>query len=778
MKSINCYFFIFILAISFFQISSLEESNSANEYITSFEELQELMNTPEFEDYLDEKALDELELKGLFSGDECLVSQSEASKILKNSYGVNIDKPDQNLRFIVGKCNPVLLVPGIYATKLVVELKCKNIATEEKTTTLKNIRVFCGDSLCKDETKAYEEHALFMGVLDKAFTIIGEENDKYSSCLGFIMNFFQNPNECPSINNKNLCYYSKYIKVGYYGCSTDTLKDSRCGVEGVQNIIQTGSLTIDNLISLGAARSFYSISKNLIKRGYKEGFSFGAIPNDYRRYLATNNFATKVFESQINRLYLNTGKPVVVVAHSYGTLLTLTNLLKKKSNTSFLSKIKKFIAIAPPFSGATKLLDAFLHGLNDWNKEIDIAGKKIKITNYNIFGQLFMYKTLPTITELRPLSIAAKLLYDPKYSELGAAIKARIDTERECKATNCAASTIKTKTAKFDNIFKGYYPSLTDSECAYESSIGGNANTYRRKCYTNLYNIAECPTLVTKSVNPTQQGLDNDAYCGKTGNNYYYQGECGSGRNCLDNMYSAANKCPYVFKNTEAVNYLVNRFNNGFSSKFGRIDSSYFDSYTQIREGVKASLNLQDSTSLIKELPLPPVDTDLVYASYSPTINMVVANDNDFSAGGSVLKRGGDDTVPAWSSLLTGLKWIYDMKKDSSYKKKVRLIEYCSRLAKSGQYKYDASKQQTFAALGCSCIDKNNEYESSTSSCTHAAMINDDTLIDYINTIIDDPKESATVTSAKKTAVSSYNSNIKYDEICSKDLKNILETAK
>ena len=778
MKTQNIFFLSFLFIISFLQIISIEQNPSSKQYITSFEELQELMNSPEFEEYLEEKELEDLDLKGLFDGDECLMSKSDAVKTLQQDYGVSNSNPDDNLKFILGRCNPVLLVPGIYATKLVVELQCKNIATEEKSTTLKNLRVFCGDTLCKDETKVSEEHPLFMGVLDKAFTIIGSENDKYSSCLAFIMNFFQNPNECPTINNKNLCYYSKYIKVGYYGCSTDTLKDSRCGVEGVQNIIQTGSLTIDNLINFGAAKSFKGISKALIKRGYKEGFSLGAIPNDYRRFLATNNFATQAFESQINRLYLNTGKPVVIVGHSYGTLLTLTNLIKKKNNENFLKKIKKFIAIAPPFAGATKLLQAFLHGLNDWNKEIDILGKTIKITNYNIFGQQFMYKTLPTITELRPLAIASKLFTDSKYSELGEALKARIDTEKQCKTIHCSASTLKSKTTKFDAIFKGYFPSLTDSECAYETNIGGNSQTYNRKCYTNIYNIAECPTLVTKSVNPTQQGLDNDAYCGKTGPNYYYQGDCGNGKNCLDEMYSATNKCPYVFKNTEAINYLLNRFNNNFSSKFGRIDSSYFDSYNHIREGVKASIRFQDNTSLIKDLPLPPVDTDLVYASFAPTANMVVANDDDFSAGGNVLSRGGDDTVPSWSSLLTGLKWIYDMKKDTTYNKKLRLIEFCSRLANSGQYQYDPNKQQTFAALGCECINSKNEYKDSTTSCSHAAMINDDVMIDYVISIVDDPKEKATVTDTKKLAVNSFSKDIDYQDVCDKDLKKILENAK
>ena len=52
----------------------------------------------------------------------------------------------------------------------------------------------------------------------------------------------------------------------------------------------------------------------------------GAVPNDYRRYLYTNNFAINVFKSQIERLYNNTGKPVIIIGHSYGTLVTLTNL--------------------------------------------------------------------------------------------------------------------------------------------------------------------------------------------------------------------------------------------------------------------------------------------------------------------------------------------------------------------------------------------------------------------------------------------------------------------
>ena len=215
MNSKTIILFPFLFLIFLYQINAIEESNSSNDYINSFEELEDLIKTPRFAEYIADKEREEVELQGLFSGNECLMEYYEAINTLQKSYGISNTNPDNNLRFILGKCNPVLLIPGIYATKLIVELECKNIATEEKSTTLKNLRVYCGNSLCKNETKVKEEHSLFLAALDTSFTILGTESDKYSSCLAFIMSFFQNPNECPTVNNKNLCYYSKYIKVGY-----------------------------------------------------------------------------------------------------------------------------------------------------------------------------------------------------------------------------------------------------------------------------------------------------------------------------------------------------------------------------------------------------------------------------------------------------------------------------------------------------------------------------------------------------------------------------------
>jgi len=766
--------FLIILSL-FIQINTIEENLTQKIY--THDELVELINSPEFQAYKEEMQYEDLELQSLFGGDDCLMPKKDAEKVLSQSYKISKKNPDENLRFILGKCNPVLMIPGIYATKMMVELQCKNIASHERSTTLKNLRLFCGKSLCPDETKIREEHPLFMALMDDAFTVLGDKMDKYSSCLGFIMTFFQNENECPKVNGKNICNYSKYIKVGFYGGSENTVKSGKCGVEGVQNIIQTGDKLIDSLVNIGAAKSYAEMTKSLIRIGYSEGFSLAGLPNDYRRYLATNNFATQVFKKQIERLYSNTGKPVVVVAHSYGTLLTLTNLLKEKNNKDFLKKIKKFVAIAPPFAGATKLLDAFLHGLNEWNKEVDILGKKIVISNYNPFGQLFMYKTLPTITELRPLPITAKIFTDAKYTQLGAAVKSRIDLEAKCGNKKCTASDLKLGAAKFDSLFKGYFPSLADTDCAYESLIGGNKETYNRKCYTGLYNVGHCPTIISKSIKPTQSGLDSGLYCNKFTPKYYYQGDCGKeNRNCLDEMYYS-DKCPNVYKNTEAVNYLLNRYNTESGSLLGSVTKKVFEDYNTIKEGVKQSILHQTQKSLTKDLPIPPVDTDIVYTSFVKTPVALVLDDKDFSKKGETLYKGGDNTVPTWSSLLTGLKWIYEKKKEN-LPQSIRLIEYCSRLSKSGQYKYNANKNQKFGAIGCKCLNTKGVYKNNIQSCTHAAMINDEELIDYVISIANDPKEAPTITDSKKLAVKNYSSSKDYESICNNELKKILDTAK
>lgn len=208
--------------------------------------------------------------------------------------------------------------------------------------------------------------------------------------------------------------------------------------------------------------------------------------------------------------------------------------------------------------------------------------------------------------------------------------------------------------------------SLLDDECQYEKNIGGVEESLKRKCYTYIYNVGDCPTIIKKSVNPTEENFKKDLYCKTYGDKYFYQGECNdSRRNCLDRMYYS-DKCPNPYDVKGAVDFLIKRFNKDFKKKYENIDKSYFESHEKIREGLKKSIEHQIEKDLIGELPIPPVDTELVYGSFFKTISTLVLDDDDFTKYEEEHKnfeKGGDNTVQTWSSLLTGVKWIYDKKK-------------------------------------------------------------------------------------------------------------------
>ena len=124
MKFQTIIIFILIIFSSMIQIQAIKEKTK--EKSLSYEELMELINSPEFQSFQEEKEVDEVNLElSLFGGDECLMDKNEAVQTLKESYGIENSSPDENLRFILGKCNPVLLIPGIYGTKLMVEINCK-----------------------------------------------------------------------------------------------------------------------------------------------------------------------------------------------------------------------------------------------------------------------------------------------------------------------------------------------------------------------------------------------------------------------------------------------------------------------------------------------------------------------------------------------------------------------------------------------------------------------------------------------------------------------------
>ena len=163
------------------------------------------------------------------------------------------------------------------------------------------------------------------------------------------------------------------------------------------------------------------------------------------------------------------------------------------------------------------------------------------------------------------------------------------------------------------------------------------------------------------------------------------------------------------------------------------INYSDFETEEEFRRANLLQIEHQKNISLIKDLPIPPVDTDIVYTSVISTDTGEFL-ENDVLKEGKKIYSGGDGTVSTWSSLLVGLKWIYD-KKRQNLNQNIKLVEYCSKLYND----FPFSESSNFIALGCSCLI-NNTYNN-LGECSHQNMLFDPYLLSYLKNVISNEKE-------------------------------------
>lgn len=720
----------------------------------------------------------------IFDTNECLLSKKETKQILEEKYKVVLTKdPDENIRFILGKCSPIIFIPGIYATRLVIRINCKKLK-EKDTIKFMETRLYCGTGVCANEESENEEHVLWPAVLGSPFRLIPSDNNKYSSCLGYFQQFFNNKDECPHNEKGPVCMYSDYVRITFYGGTDSTVKESTCGLRAVRNILSTGNSLVDEALGIGASKIYGEMITKYKRMGYREGFSMGAIPQDYRIFASTNKFVEKAYEYQIEQLYNNTGKKVVIISHSYGTLSTLSNLMKM--NKSITSKIKKFIAVAPPFAGADALVNIFLHGFHGFDFEIKIGKTEIFKVNYDLFGQHMMYKAMPIVAELRPQSYINELFSSEKYKEFGKAVLERIDLENECAGKNCDSKYINEHSVLFDKIFgKGTFPSLDEDICKGNLHFfkflefqgleekEENKEYYTTPCQTNLNKESTCPTLLIKSkdFNPTAEDIPN--LCGVYNSSILYNAKCSDpNKTCLDNVYSNG---AYPFEKNKKLDFLIDRYNTKFSASIGKkIDMSFFETKEESKAKTEAVINYHNEISLTKELIIPPVDTTVIYSNYILTETGYAWDQSKEETFDSTMNKGGDGTVPNWSSYLVGLKWLYD-KKVNNLPQNITLVEYCSLLAENDKYGYDEKNpNKIFFGLGCDCL-KNKTYKK---GCDHAPMMIDNVLIDYIKTLIYPKNDQEEHFDEKREALLRYKFDSDYSKVCSYKLKEFVDLEK
>lgn len=733
---------------------------------------------------------------------ECLVNEQKAKEILEKlqSKGNIID---DNIKFILGSCNPVVLIPGLYASRLVLNINCKNFMKNPENE--RKLRLYCEQDLC-GSGKETEEHVIWPALAGSAFKLMGSGDD-YSACFGYFSRFYH-PNECPTSqeqkgflnkDEENICLSDDSVKITYYGGTKDTESKSQCGIKAIKNIMSLGTEKIsDNFVNSGSLGGYQYMYKRFYSMGYRLGFSLAGVPYDFRRFISTNNFFRETFKSHVETLYKNTGKPVIIISHSYGTLNTLNKLFE--SDSKFLVKIKKFIAIGPPFTGVSKSIELFLTGSEEFTKKLSFNKKDLYQVGLDTFGQKMMSLLLPTGFELKPNPVFNNLFKDSEYSDLKKALQERIKLESDCEKKDCDKTFINNNSKIFTSLFQSF-PQLNEKECSIKSIL--NSKTYSEfqkkfkknslpgfpnvlPCRFSLYDISSCPLLKYRSAN-NESPQDIQNFCGKqsesTKEKKFYNVECKNEQDltCLDNFFPSHH--PNIYTDSKMKN-IVTRFNKNYSNKnpkkFIKIVLEKFQEVAgNIRNKIRKLMEYQSKISKINNLEVPLVDTIIIYGGHMPT-STALLYDKKINAENfrneDRLYKGGDGTVPSWASLLVGMKWLYEKKK-KNISQKIQIVEYCSLLGdKNSKFAFDKKNpDKEFTALSCDCISKGfyNYEKLYKQDCEHSTMTSDSHVIQFVENYIKDEKytEISSFDEERENALKYYNSGRDFEQECNRVMK-------
>ena len=724
--------------------------------------------------------------------DGCLVSKSEAYKILKEKYNLNPDyiNIDDNIRFILGKCNPIIYVPGLYASRLVASINCKVLKLDFLN--FVKMRLFCGNTVCIDDTDEIEEYVIFPALLDSPFQIrVNSRTNKFTACQGFFYSFYNSKNECP----ENNCRYSDAIRISFYGGTKDTKNESQCGINSLENILYFGKLFPPAIVNKLTSANFYVMIQYYRNMGYRDGFSASGLSFDYRRYIHSNKFFENSLIYEINRLYRNTGKPVIIISHSLGGLLVLANFIRMRKD--ILSKVKSFVPIVPPIAGSSHLLEAYFYGLPDLNTEIkigDIYDFKVELTP---FSESLYFSYAPVVAELRPQFSLIEELNKEEYAKLKLAVKELINEEDECWDKNCPSDKVKEMTKNYYDVFGDDFPLLSDPDCQltedeinYIKSNKNNINSVKfRKCITNIYNIFNCPLILFEkefsSEVPAEHLYDLcDIYnsslyylASPEEENEKYKKIFNNKKNenfqskitPIESIFKGNAKYPYNFKE---FNYFLEQYNTKYASKYNKtLSKDDFETEEEFQLKGKRNVEYNRKTNLLKGYPISPVNTYIIYGNYRNTDVGFVYDDRkkekETFDKNEYLTKGGDGTVNNYSTMLVGMKWLYE-KKMKNLEQDIKLIEYCSFAGKEGKYAYNPQtfKNKSYIALSCDCINPDNKSFNK-KDCHHSAIPQDSFVINLVkNEIIIDDKNLEDFSEDKRNAIKEYDVNFNYEQKC------------
>jgi hypothetical protein len=632
-----------------------------------------------------------LELDKLIKKESKLCNPSDPEKLqLMNSYvksNKNLTEEEISLiKFAAGDCLPVVIVTGLYTTKL--QLHITNC--EELRKYHPKMAKECGfDKKCEN---GYER--IFW--LSEKFETV-EDNICFSQIAS--INFV---NKDGSLVEEK----TKGYRLTFYGNTPKTNGKLKCGFGASCNIFDK-FFYFGRKVSKGAL----FMRKHFQSLGYQIGINLFSVPVDWRR-TPNDPYNQGLVKDAVELAYKITGKPVVIISHSYGCLLTMEYLYTlpiELKNTI----IARSVLIAPSFMGANKTLKPLILGNDEFNNVVKlIISLYISMENQKVFQN-----GCPSLLQLLPKSFwnANK---DENWMEV---ILARARVEN--KITKCVRELVP----------QGFKSLKENTMERLEASPHENG-LILDSCIYPIIKESKNELLDFKTLLPFFPDLEygcgvdtlSDSTC-------LYKHTCKLtvwDKYCRLNFFIPFDEDVLeVNENGKQSGYNLLTYDNIKTLiknyGIGEFDMKYYD------------FIISTMSKHLDTLDHPGVPVTIYYRNTAQTPVQIKLNENpkrltelnkyvERELGFGIYRfYGGDGTVPAASLLFPALKWAAS---EESLKNPVHFVEYCS----NGKYKQQNIdlKDNQYINLSCEC--KNNMDR----DCLHSGMISDDNLLEHLNNFI------------------------------------------
>lgn len=276
-----------------------------------------------------------------------------------------------------GPCSPTVIVPGILASVLRVQITdCEAFKSANPDTFSK-----CGWKQCSGSHSPASEYRIWIPDEVSPMTILSPTEHNKECFAGLIKSIYPETGEFKPLEQPG-------IKVTAEGLTPQTRKSSKCGVKGIENLIP-------HIPNPEMTEYMTAVVKRLELMGYRSGLTYQALPYDFR---VSSGFdpVSKNLGHTIKKMKELTNKKVVITCHSMGNMKTafaLWNMEQKDKDEN----IRMYLAIAPPFIGANKPVGYATCGSNEFafpfHLGIDMATWKTLAGSFSAIFELLPKQT-------------------------------------------------------------------------------------------------------------------------------------------------------------------------------------------------------------------------------------------------------------------------------------------------------------------------------------------------------------------------------------------------